>query len=82
VDHALGRSHIIVSNSSEFVFKQLINEIDYDSNTTNPTKNQMALKIGNINHPAKNQIILQRTNTIMMARISKIGFFMEISIAI
>jgi hypothetical protein len=41
----------------------------------------MALKIGNINHPAKNQIILQRPNTIMMARISKIGSFMDLSIA-
>jgi hypothetical protein len=30
VDHALGRSYVIVSNSSEVVFKQLINEIDYD----------------------------------------------------
>jgi len=51
------------------------------ANTTNPTKNQMALKIGNINHPAKNQIILHRTNTIIIARISKIRFFMDLSIA-
>ena len=51
------------------------------ANTTNPTRNQMALKIGNVNHPAKNQIILQRTNTIIIARISKVRFFMDLSIA-